>query len=85
MDAGGVACISDYGLGLVLQKVFSSKYNAANVRWMAPELISPNNDWEQVDVDRKCADIYSLAMVIADVGLPSLCSKTWTAVSIFGP
>lgn len=76
MDADGVACISEYGLDLVLGEDASSKSAPANIRWMAPEVISTEKKEKRVNLDdRKRADVYSLAMVMFEVGLPCLRSQ----------
>lgn len=68
VDADGVACISDCGLELVLREETPSKPIPANLRWMAPEVISADKRKKQPTVeDGKRADIYSLAMVMFEV------------------
>ena len=43
---------------------------------MAPEVITIENRNKRVDLDdAKRADVYSLAMVMFEVGLPCLCSQ----------
>ena len=73
MDGDGVACISEYGLGGALR----GESIPTNVRWMAPEVLSAeskNKRATSVD-DGKRADVYSFAMVMFEVGQPSLHSR----------
>jgi serine/threonine protein kinase len=71
VDNNGVACLSEYGLELVLREEDSSRSTLANVRWMAPEVLSTLNKNKRVSVeDVKRADVYSLAMVMFEVGPP---------------
>ena len=76
MDAEEVACISEYGLELLLPEEVYPKSTPANVRWMAPEVISTEKEDERVTLDdRKRADVYSLAMVMFEVRPPYLRSQ----------
>lgn len=69
VDSNAVACISYYGLDLVLRGEPSSK-STASVRWMAPEiLLTENRRVTSVD-EGKRADVYSFAMVTFEVSLP---------------
>ena len=75
VDDNGIACLSEYGLELVLREEASSNLFRANVRWMAPEVISSFNKNKRVSVDDgKRADVYSLAMVMFEVCYPSVSS-----------
>ena len=82
MDSDGVACISEYGLEGVLRDEPFSKSMPVNVRWMAPEVLSTENkDKRAMSVgDGKCADVYSLAMVMFEVGRRYLHSQTRAGV-----
>ena len=72
MDNDGTACISEYGLEIVLQDDSSSKSIPINSRWLAPEILS-KRDKRFPSVDGgKAADIYSFAMVMFEVCLPYL-------------
>ena len=76
MDADSFACISEYGLELVLREEASYKSAPSNVRWMAPEVISTEKKDKRVTLDdRKRADVYSLAMVMFEVRPPYLRSQ----------
>ena len=77
MGADGIARVSEYGLELVLREEISPHPIPVNIRWTAPELIFFGDENKQLDVDDgKRADIYSLAMVMFEVGQPCLHSKS---------
>jgi len=77
VDSDGVARISEYGLEGVLRDGPPSKSIPTNVRWMAPEVLSAEHKNKRaISVgDGKHADVYSLAMVMFDVGQPCLHSQ----------
>jgi serine/threonine protein kinase len=66
MDRNGVACVSEYGLELILREEAPSESFPTNVRWTAPEVISNVNKNKRVE-DGKRADIYSFGMVMFEV------------------
>ncbi|KAF9789355.1 kinase-like domain-containing protein [Thelephora terrestris] len=60
--------VHEYGLELVLREEASSRSTLANVRWMAPEVLSAENKSKLFTVeDVKRADVYSLAMVMFEI------------------
>ena len=70
MDSGGVACISEYGLEVVLRDEGSSRSIPGNVRWMAPEILGPKGRRIPSKDSGKAADVYSFAIVMFEVCLP---------------
>lgn len=72
VDSNEVACISEYGLEIVLRDEAPSKAIPANFRWMAPEVLNTKSRRIPSGDDGKAADIYSLAMVMFEVGTPSV-------------
>jgi serine/threonine protein kinase len=74
VDGDGFACISDYGLEIVLRDEACTKSVQANVRWMAPEVLGTKNRWVPSGEDGKTADIYSFGMVMFEVCLSCLYS-----------
>jgi len=83
VDSDGVACISEYGLEGVLRDEPFSKSIPTNVRWMAPEVLPRENKDKRVTSvgDGKCADVYSLAMVMFEVGQARFSALDIEAVS----
>ena len=71
-----MACISEYGLEVVLRDEASSKSIPTNVRWMAPEVLDAKGRRIPSGDDGKAADIYSFAMIMFEVSLPCLHSRT---------
>ena len=69
VDSDGVACISEYGLEVVLRDEASSKPIPANVRWMAPEVLGAGGRRIPTGDRGKAADVYSLAMVMFEVNV----------------
>ncbi|KAF9641932.1 kinase-like protein [Thelephora ganbajun] len=69
VDSDGAACISEYGLELVLHDEVSSESIPINVRWTAPEILSTENADKRVAfVDGgKLVDVYSFSMVMFEV------------------
>ena len=73
VDGDGIACISEYGLELVLRDEVPPKSFQVNVRWTAPEVISTVNKNKRFSVDDgKRADVYSFAMVTFEVRRPTV-------------
>ena len=70
VDDDGVACISEYGLEVVLRKEASSKSIPGNIRWMAPEILTTKERRVPSGDGGKAADVYSLAMVMFEVCIP---------------
>ena len=83
MDGDGVACISEYGLELVLRDGASPESIPTNVRWMAPEVLSTENEekWDSFVDDGKRADVYSFAVVMFEVGPPRFYSQVRFCIS----
>ena len=67
VDRDGVACISEYGIEGVPPDASFPESIPTNVRWMAPEVLSKEKQVTSVG-DGKCADVYSLAIVMFEVG-----------------
>ena len=68
MDGNGNACVSEYGLELVLREEASSESFPINVRWTAPEVFSATNKNKRASLDEgKRADIYSFGLVMFEV------------------
>lgn len=67
MDGGGVACISEYGLEIILHDKTSSKSAPTNARWMAPEVPGIKSGYVPSGDSGKAADVYSLAMIMFEV------------------
>ena len=76
VDTEGVACISEYGLELVLRDEASSTPIPTNVRWTAPEILSTESRRIPSGDGGKAADVYSLAVVMFEVCLPCLYAHT---------
>ena len=72
MDSDGIACISEYGLEIVLRGEASTRPIQTNARWTAPEVLDTGCRWILSVDDGKAADIYSFAMVMFEVSLPRL-------------
>ena len=72
MDSDGFACISDYGLEIVLHDEACTKPIQTNVRWIAPEVLGAENRRVPSGDDGQSADIYSFGMVMFEVCLPFL-------------
>ena len=83
MDNDGITRISEYGLGGLLRVEPFPGSIPTNVRWMAPEVLSGENKNKRATsvVDGKRADVYSLAMVMFEVGQRCLHSRAWVRVS----
>ena len=67
VDTEGVACISEYGLELVLRDEASSKPIPTNVRCTAPEVLGSKSRRVPSGDEGKAADVYSFAMVMFEV------------------
>ena len=76
VDSDGSACISEYGLEIILRDEAPSDLVPTNVRWMAPEVLSARSRRIPSGDDGKAADVYSFAMVMFEVGLPRLYCHT---------
>ena len=72
VNADGYACISDYGLEIVLRDEACAKPIKLNVRWVAPEVLGAPNKCIPFGGDGKAADIYSLGMVMFEVCLSTM-------------
>jgi len=70
VDGGGVACISEYGLEIVLRDEPSFKSAPNNARWMAPEVLGTRSRRVPSGDGGKAADVYSFSMVMFEVCLP---------------
>ena len=79
VDGDGTACISEYGLEIVLRDEAPYKPIPTNVRWMAPEVLSTKNRCIPSGGDGKAADVYSFAMIMFEVNLPALTREFKTA------
>ncbi|KAF9646136.1 kinase-like protein [Thelephora ganbajun] len=64
VDSDGVACISEYGLEVVIRDEASSRSIPINVRWMAPEVLAKKNRRIPSGSGGRAADIYSFSMVM---------------------
>ena len=73
VDGSGVACISEYGLEIVLRGKPSPKSIRTDIRWMASELLGTMN--ERIQSDGKVADIYSFTMIVFEVRPPIFTRK----------
>ena len=71
VNADGYACISDYGLEIVLRDEVCAK-PTRNARWAAPEVLGAPNKRIPSGGDGKAADIYSLGMVMFEVRLSTM-------------
>ena len=69
MDSNGSACISEYGLKIVLRDEGCTKLIPINVRWVAPEVLDADNRCVPSGDDGKVDDNHSLATVIFEVRL----------------
>ena len=67
MDNNGVACISEYGLEVILRIGAPSGSIPTNVRWMAPEVLSAEGKRVPSGDDGKAVDVYSFAMIMFEV------------------
>ena len=67
MDSDGFACVSDYGLEIVLRDEGCTKSIQTKVRWIAPEVLGTENRRVPPGEAGKSADIYSLGMVMFEV------------------
>ena len=74
MDSNGLACISDYGLEIVLCDEACTKPIQPNIRWIAPEVLVTKRRYVPPGEDGKTADIYSFGMVVFEVRLSCLYS-----------
>ena len=70
VNTEGVACISEYGLELMLRGEASSTSIPTDVRCMAPEVLGSKSRHVPSGDEGKAADVYSFAMVMFEVCLP---------------
>jgi serine/threonine protein kinase len=71
------ACLADFGLShLVSESItgftVSEPTSKGTVRWMAPELLVPDEKSQKTCSPTKKSDIYAFGMVIYEVGFPML-------------
>ena len=85
VDGDGVACISGYGLEIVLHDEAPSKSLPINIRWMAPEVLDAEGGRIPSGDDEKAADIYSFAMVMFEVSISVFMRKFWAASHLSPP
>ena len=69
MNGDGHACISDYGLEIVLCDEPRAKPIKRNSRWAAPEVLGTSNTSIPPGGDGKVVDIYSLGVIMFEVRL----------------
>ena len=81
MDGDGIACISEYGLETVLREEASSKSIPTNVRWIAPEILGTKDRRVPSGDDGKAADVYSFAMIMFEVSIRFVFSRTRDCIS----
>ena len=67
VDNDGTACISEYGLGIVLRDAAPLMSSPTNIRWMAPEVLSTMSGQVPPKDGGKAADVYSFAIVMFEV------------------
>ena len=79
MDGDGIACISEYGLEIILRDEASSRRIPTNVRWIAPEVLGTKDRRIPSGDDGKAVDVYSFAMIMFEVILPALTREFKTA------
>ena len=72
VDSSGVACISEYGLEVVLRDEASSKSIPTNVQWVSPEVLGTRDGGILMGDGGKAADVYSFAMIMFEVRLRHL-------------
>lgn len=72
VDNNGAACISEYGLEIVLRDMAPSELTQTNIRWMAPEILGTGGRRIQSGDGGKAADVYSFAMIMFEVCLPRI-------------
>jgi hypothetical protein len=75
VGSDGIACISEYGLEIVLRDEASSTSIPTNVRWMAPETLGTKSRRVPSGDDGMAADVYSFAMIMFEVSLPCIHSQ----------
>ena len=85
VDSGGVGCISEYGLEIILREEASPKSIPTDVRWMAPEVLSANGRRVPPGDGGKAADVYSFGMVMFEVCLPRVYPQTLSLCLNFSP
>ena len=81
VNGDGYACISDYGLEIILREGARAKPIKRNVRWAAPEVLGAPNKRIPLGNDGKAADIYSLGVVMFEVR-PSTTLLTHALISV---
>ena len=75
MDDKGVARISEYGLEQILHEEASSELSLAKAWWLAPEIIPIKGKSRRYNTySIGSVDVYSLGMVMSEVGLLCLSS-----------
>ena len=79
VDGDGVACISGFGLEIVLHDEVPSKSIPINVRWIAPEVLYAEDGRIPSGDGGKAADMYSFAMVMFEVSIPTFTREFETA------
>ena len=77
----GYACISDYGLEIVLRDEGHAKPIRRNARWAAPEVLGASNTHIPPGDDGKAVDVYSLGVVMFEVRLSTML-LTYALISV---
>ena len=67
VDNDGTACISEYGLEIVLRDAASLMSIPTNIRCMAPEILNTMSGQVPPKDGGKAADVYSFAIVMFEV------------------
>ena len=78
MDGDGVACISEYGLEIVLRDGASLKSIPTSLRRIAPEVPGTSSRRIQSEDDGRTADVYSFTMIVFEVIIPYFHSQLRT-------
>uniref|UniRef100_A0A0W0FGM3 Putative kinase-like protein n=1 Tax=Moniliophthora roreri TaxID=221103 RepID=A0A0W0FGM3_MONRR len=67
VDLGCHACIADFGLSVFSDATVNSSHRAGSVRWMAPELLLPDNSGLEHSQRTFMGDVYSFACVCIEL------------------
>ena len=68
MNDAGEACLSDIGISKIpFPMDFTQPYGTRSARWMAPELIAPNEESEDESPVTCRTDVYSYSMTVLEV------------------
>ena len=85
MDDDGVACISEYGLEVVLRDEAFLESTPINARSMAPEILSASGGRIPSGDGGKAVDVYSFAMVMFEVCPPRVHPSVYLGISSLTP